>query len=213
MSMNWGSRMCLGCAARSSCWLKGDSRRRWLCQSVTHTQRETERGRSPPTRETYVPHCADSWHLGDLPPNLSSVGDCKAFWLTTFCTNVESHSISSKNNNTAGLSMCAHTRPNIYTNIYVCINRGSASIPFMASLASTLYSALTASIDHWHVIEFNLMKYSTHMSLSLSMRIFFFSAVKRRKVKTIIINYLCNLSFFLKSIWSHRLKSAFNLWA
>lgn len=30
----------------------------------------------------------------------------------------------------------------------------------MASLASTLYSALTASIDHWHVIEFNLMKYT-----------------------------------------------------
>lgn len=105
--------------------------------------------------------------------------------------------------------MCAHTRPNIYTNIYVRIYRGSGCILFMASLASTLYSALTASIDHWHVIEFNLMKYSNHMSLSLSIRIFF--GCQAAESENNHYKLPLQLVVFLKSLWSHRLKSAFNL--
>lgn len=48
----------------------------------------------------------------------------------------------------------SRNEPN-WTELKARIQLGDAS--FMAPLV--LYFALTVSIDHWHVIEFNLMKY------------------------------------------------------
>lgn len=47
-----------------------------------------------------------------------------------------------------------------------------------------LYFALTVSIDHWHVIEFNLMKYFSQYVVALrkflTMWIFMFALLSRR---------------------------------